>query len=143
MPILRTYWKPDHTRYVEPFAGSACLFFSLDPNRAILGDLNADLISTYIEIKYRVDGVLKALSKFRRSKRQYMELRAVDTAKLSRSFRAARFMFLNRFCFNGLYRTNRLGRFNVPYGAQKSGNFHFDISQNVFAEVEKYETSYR
>src|SRR6204780_3367502 len=62
IPILRKYWKTTHKRYLEPFAGSACLFFALKPPRAILGDVNSDLVSTYLEVKYRLSGVLDSLS---------------------------------------------------------------------------------
>jgi DNA adenine methylase len=122
VPILRTYWKSDYTRYLEPFAGSACLFFSLNPPKAVLGDVNADLISTYMEVKYRTDALIRKLSALQRSKQQYKKLRSAVPANLARTARAARFIYLNRFCFNGLYRTNLKGEFNVPYGGKKSGN---------------------
>lgn len=122
LPVLSNYWRPGFKRYVEPFAGSACLFFSLNPPRAILGDLNADLISTYLEIKYRLDGILRELTNLHRGRHEYKRLRAINPRHLNRSARAARFIYLNRFCFNGIYRTNLKGEFNVPYGGQKSGN---------------------
>lgn len=122
VPILRSYWKPDHNRYLEPFAGSACLFFSLNPPRAILGDLNGELISTYMEVKYRLDSLLDQLSTLRRNRREYKKLRSLRPNELNPCARAARFIYLNRYCFNGLYRTNLKGEFNVPYGGQKSGS---------------------
>jgi DNA adenine methylase len=122
VPILRTYWKPQYKRYLEPFAGSACLFFSLNPPTAILGDVNRELISTYIEVKYRLDALLDCLSTLRKSKRAYKKLRSLKPDHLSPCARAARFIYLNRHCFNGLYRTNLNGEFNVPYGGGKSGN---------------------
>jgi DNA adenine methylase len=122
VPILRTYWKPYHNRYLEPFAGSACLFFSLNPRRAILGDLNGELMSTYLEVKYRLDAVVKRLSRMTRSQREYTKLRSQNPKVLAPSARAARFIYLNRCCFNGLYRTNLNGEFNVPYGGEKSGS---------------------
>jgi DNA adenine methylase len=134
VPALARYWGVRFKRYVEPFAGSACLFFSLNPPSAILGDLNADLISTYLEIKYRLDGVLRELSLLHRSRREYNRLRAVNPGHLNRSARAARFIYLNRFCFNGIYRTNLKGEFNVPYGGQKSGNLP---STELFRECSK------
>jgi DNA adenine methylase len=121
LPILRTYWNKKHRRYLEPFAGSACLFFSLRPARAILGDLNAELIATFLDIKYRVDGVVRELAKLRESQQQYYTLRAVCPSDLDSSARAARFIYLNRFCFNGIYRTNLLGKFNVPYSGERCG----------------------
>jgi len=122
VPVLKTYWRPYHTRYLEPFAGSACLFFSLNPPRAILGDVNDDLISTYLEVKYRLDALIKHLSTLQCSKREYKKLRSLVPVKLTPCARAARFIYLNRYCFNGIYRTNLKGEFNVPYGGEKSGN---------------------
>lgn len=122
LPVLRTFWTTKHKRYIEPFAGSACLFFLLNPRKAILGDLNPELISTFIEVKYRVDEVLRELRSIPpASEDEYIRLRSLDTAKLTPHVRAARFIYLNRFCFNGIYRTNLLGQFNVPYGGGRCG----------------------
>jgi DNA adenine methylase len=122
LPSLKKFWTSKHTRYVEPFAGSACLFFSIKPPKAILGDLNPELIATYIEVKYRVTAVLKELEDLGpANKEDYARLRALDTSTLTTTARAARFIYLNRFCFNGIYRTNLRGRFNVPYSGVGCG----------------------
>ncbi len=121
LPTLQTYWDSSHTRYVEPFAGSACLFFRIQPDRALLGDINKDLVSTYVEIKYRAAGVITELAKLEKGRENYLRLRNLDARELSQSQKAARFIYLNRFCFNGLYRTNQKGLFNVPYGGERSG----------------------
>ena len=127
LPILQTFWTKKHTRYVEPFAGSACLFFALKPPKAILGDLNPELIATYIEVKYRISAVLKELKKLKpEDKDEYKRLRSLDTAKMKAPARAARFVYLNRYCFNGIYRTNLLGQFNVPYSGVRCGSFPAD-----------------
>lgn len=123
LPVLKTFWTPNHKRYLEPFAGSACLFFALRPPNAILGDLNRHLIATYLEIKYRVEAVLEELAAIPvASRKQYLRLRSVDLGNLTPSQRAARFIYLNRFCFNGIYRTNLAGQFNVPYSGDRCGN---------------------
>lgn len=122
LPILQTHWNSSFTRYVEPFAGSACLFFRIQPEKALLGDINTDLISTYIEVKYRVADVIEELGKLEKGRDNYLRLRGMDVSELSRSEKAARFIYLNRFCFNGLYRTNLKGQFNVPYGGERSGS---------------------
>ena len=122
IPRLRAFWTKDHRRYVEPFAGSACLFFALKPPKAILGDLNPELISTYIEVKYRIDAVLKELRALAPwSEDEYARLRSLEPTKLESPLRAARFIYLNRFCFNGIYRTNLKGQFNVPYSGERCG----------------------
>ncbi len=122
LPTLKTFWTKKHQRYLEPFAGSACLFFSIKPPKAILGDLNPELIATYIEVKYRIGAVLKELKSIGpANKQEYARLRAVDISTLTPAARAARFIYLNRFCFNGIYRTNLLGKFNVPYSGVGCG----------------------
>jgi len=123
LPVLQTFWTKNHKRYVEPFAGSACLFFAIKPPKAILGDLNPELIATYIEVKYRIAAVLRELKALRpENKSEYLRLREIDIAKMTPAARAARFIYLNRYCFNGIYRTNLAGKFNVPYSGIRCGS---------------------
>lgn len=127
LPVLQTFWTKKHKRYVEPFAGSACLFFAIKPPKAILGDLNPELIATFIEVKYRVRAVLEELKALRpEDKEEYLRLRAIDTSKMTPPARAARFIYLNRYCFNGIYRTNLAGQFNVPYSGVRCGGVPAD-----------------
>ena len=107
---------------MEPFAGSACLFFHIAPPKALLGDLNADLIGTYREVKKNPQGIREILMGLWKGPRVYKRIRDdVDPKQLSQTERAARFIYLNRCCFNGIFRTNSDGKFNVPYGGNKSG----------------------
>jgi DNA adenine methylase len=127
VPLLRSFWKVEHKRYVEPFAGSACLFFAIAPPRAILGDLNRDLILTYTELKYRREAVLRELATLPiHSREAYRTLRSLLSSDLPPSLRAARFIYLNRYCFNGIYRTNLAGQFNVPYSGDRCGRMPAD-----------------
>lgn len=127
LPVLQQFWTKDHERYVEPFAGSACLFFALKPPKALLGDLNPELMATYLEVKYRISQVLLELKKIpAASRREYVRLRRTDPRKMSATERAARFIYLNRYCFNGIYRTNLQGQFNVPYSGVRCGSFPGD-----------------
>lgn len=128
VPVLRQFWKSHHKRYVEPFAGSACMFFAIDPPKALLGDINPELIATLNEVKHRVEPVIRFLSTLRQwDKDEYLRLRAMKPKELEKSERAARFIYLNRFCFNGIYRTNRRGEFNVPYSGNRCGSLpHVD-----------------
>ncbi len=122
VPTLSKFFDPErHERYVEPFAGSACLFFSVKPKKAILGDINSELIRTYRDVKYRCGEVTSRLGRFRKSKKEFLRRRRPNMRSSSRAYRAARFIYLNRCCFNGIYRTNRKGEFNVPYGGKGSG----------------------
>ena len=112
---LLRYWSTTHTRYVEPFAGSAALFFAIQPREAVLGDLNADVIHLLAAVKANPAGVARALARFPRTKRTFLKLRSADPDAMRPTSRAARLLFLNHNCFNGLYRTNQTGQFNVPY----------------------------
>lgn len=103
-------------RYVEPFAGSAQLFFALAPREAILGDLNPHVVAVYRAIGQDPHGVADALESIPLTADGYYSLRAVEPMNLSLVQRAARLIFLMKACFNGVYRTNRFGAFNVPMG---------------------------
>lgn len=122
LPHLVPYWDGTHERYIEPFAGSACLFFSLRPACAILGDLNGELVDTYLTLQFDPTAVWECMDALPRGEDAYYGIRESIPAELSAVERAARFIYLNRFCFNGLYRTNLAGQFNVPYGASKAGD---------------------
>lgn len=119
---LARHWSDHNQRYIEPFAGSACLFFRLQPQKAVLSDINGELIFTYQQVKAAPDKVAAALAQFKLSSEEYYRLRSIDLKGLSPAERAARLIYLNRYCFNGLYRTNRQGAFNVPYGGAKVGH---------------------
>lgn len=122
VPKLKVYWNDDFKRYIEPFAGSAHLYFSLKVKKAILGDTNKELIDTYKIIKKSPRKVYNNLIKLPRGRANYYKIRSLDINDLNQVERAARFIYLNKFCFNGLYRTNKNGIFNVPYSGYKTGN---------------------
>ena len=121
LPKLLEYWATGHKRYIEPFMGSACMFFAASPQTAILGDINPHLVATFIAVRDHPRAVHNAIERIPQGKRSYYRMRSTDTAILSNSASAARFIFLNRFCFNGLYRTNRDGYFNVPFSNSRTG----------------------
>ena len=122
VPTLARYCNDNFKRYVEPFAGSACLFFHLAPQTALLGDINNELLATYRHVRLRYQEVSKLLRKMRKGEREYYKIRSLQPDRLPPAKRAARFIYLNRYCFNGLYRTNGSGGFNVPYGGRGSGS---------------------
>jgi DNA adenine methylase len=106
--------------YFEPFVGGGAIFFALAAQkrfrRAVLADRNAPLIDCYRAVRDEVESVIRELRKHRYEKEYFYEVRAIDPETLDLAARAARIIFLNRTCFNGLYRVNRSGRFNVPFG---------------------------
>jgi DNA adenine methylase len=102
--------------YVEPFAGSACLFFALRPRAAVLSDVNLELIHFYQVLKQHPRLLARRTSNYGSEKRTYYRIRKQRPSELSAIERAGRFLYLNRHCFNGIYRANNKGEFNVPMG---------------------------
>ncbi|GGL45822.1 Dam family site-specific DNA-(adenine-N6)-methyltransferase [Phycicoccus endophyticus] len=112
----------EYNRYYEPFLGSGSLFFLLQAQDAVLNDLNQDLISTFRAVRDGPSAVHRSYAHFDvLSKDQYYAVRG-STPPKNRFERAARFLYLNRACWNGLYRVNQRGQFNVPYGAPKTAS---------------------
>ena len=118
---LKQYWSDDHSRYLEPFMGSANLFFNVQPSVSILSDSNFELVNCFDVIKNHPKRLSRELSVLRKDRDLYYEIRAINKQALGKIRRAAYFLYLNRFCFNGLYRTNLQGKFNVPYAPNKTG----------------------
>lgn len=108
-PFEGTYW--------EPFMGSAALFFELAPERAVLSDANEELVICFQEVARDPHAVMAALDRMPNTREYFHLVRRRDTATLSRLERAARVVYLNKTSFRGLWRVNRRGEFNVPYGA--------------------------
>jgi DNA adenine methylase len=116
---LKPYWQPArHARYIEPFAGSACLFFELAPAKAVLGDANRELIETYRAVKAAPASLFRRLAHIPRDAKTYYRWRRKDPQFGDSKDLALRFLYLNRNCFNGIYRTNMEGMFNVPFGGK-------------------------
>ncbi len=108
----------ERNRYIEPFLGSGAVFFKVDPSQAILSDINKDLILTYIALRSHPREIERALKKHHRnhSKDYYYTIRS--SSPKTDIQRASRFIYLNRTCWNGLYRVNLNGEFNVPIGTK-------------------------
>ncbi len=114
--------------YLEPFLGGGAVYFYLLPETAVLIDNNAELINCYRVIKNQVEELIDSLKKHRNKKDYFYQLRNVDRnpeefSRWSDVEKASRTIFLNRCCFNGLYRVNSKGQFNVPFGKYKNPKF--------------------
>lgn len=118
VPQLRALMPTSFGTYIEPFAGSACLFFAVRPRHAVLGDFNSDLIEMYSILRSHPRRLHRRLSEMEVSAESYYRVRSVAPSTLTPFERAARFLYLNRNCFNGVYRTNRRNEFNVPFGSR-------------------------
>ena len=109
-------FNPKSGKYFEPFVGGGAVFFDLLPETAYLSDLNNELVVTYNVIKNDVENLIKSLKKHKLDKEYFLKIRAQNPEKLSDLNTASRFIYLNRTCFNGMYRVNSKGGFNVPFG---------------------------
>lgn len=107
---------PEYNCYFEPFLGSGSLFFRLMPAVAVLNDLNRELINTYTVVRDQPEKINRIIAKWCPLGEDYYVIRALQPKKAAEA--AARFIYLNRFCYNGVYRTNKRGEFNVPRGRQ-------------------------
>lgn len=125
LPELRARLPKTIKRYFEPFVGGAALFFALEPKGAVLGDMNGALIDTYRAVAQGVEGIIPMLEMHRRAHKReayYYEIRDIWNEggwADDRGARAAAFLYLNKTCFNGLWRVNKSGEFNVPRGDYK------------------------
>lgn len=113
-----------YNRYFEPFIGGGALFFSLHPDDAYISDINEELVNLYKVIQSNVDELMLDLSAHQNTEEYFFCIRNIDRsaeyALWTPVQKASRFIFLNRTCFNGLYRVNSRGEFNVPYGRYKN-----------------------
>lgn len=122
LPALLDVSPAQFGRYFEPFLGGAAVFFAIarthegSPGRYHLSDINGELIDTYVAVRDSVNEVVTLLKEHRYSEEHYYRTRDMNPNELDLPERAARMIYLNRTGFNGLYRVNRAGRFNVPMG---------------------------
>ena len=122
LPFLEPYLPKKFNQYIEPFLGGGALFFFLKSKISILSDSNEELINSYLVVKESPIELIKLLSSYKNDEKFYYELREQKISTLSKIERAARMVYLNKTCFNGLYRVNKKGEFNVPYGRMKNPN---------------------
>ena len=106
-------------RYIEPFFGGGAMFFALQPEQAVIADSNPELINLYRQVANHVDDVIGQLKKYENTQEMFYAVRGQDWTMLPEAEAAARTIFLNKTCFNGLYRVNKKGQFNVPFGKYK------------------------
>ncbi len=107
-------------RYIEPFFGGGAMFFALQPEQAVIADSNPELINLYRQVANHVDDVICQLKKYENTQEMFYAVRGQDWTMLPEAEAAARTIFLNKTCFNGLYRVNKKGQFNVPFGKYKN-----------------------
>jgi len=142
------------SKYCEPFVGGGAVLFHIQPKNAIINDFNKELVNLYQIIKNNPNELIEDLKKHRNEKEYFYEIRELDRNEniyysLSNIEKASRIIFLNKTCYNGLFRVNRAGEFNTPFGRYKNPNIINDITikavsnylnkSNIIIENKDYE----
>jgi len=124
LPAIRRYVPIDINTYFEPFVGAGAVLFDTQPTRAIINDINAELVNCYKIVQTELNLLIADLSTHKNDKEYYYHMRDLDRSpayhQLSDVKRASRIIFLNKTCYNGLFRVNSQGQFNVPFGSYKN-----------------------
>ncbi|MEP7278023.1 MAG: DNA adenine methylase [Bacteroidota bacterium] len=144
MPLIVEHLpKEKFTTYYEPFVGGGAVLFHLQPRKAVINDFNLELINVYKVIKNNVDELIADLKTHKNHPTYFYQLRAKDRTEeinnLSNIERASRIIYLNKTCFNGLYRVNNAGEFNSPFGSYKNPNI---VNEPTLKAVSKYLNSH-
>lgn len=125
--------------YIEPFIGGGAVLFHLQPKKAIINDFNDELINVYKVIKNNVDELIEDLAQHKNEEEYYYNIRSLDRQEdfgdMDDIKRASRVIYLNKTCYNGLYRVNNSGEFNTPFGRYKNPNI---INEPILRAVHNY-----
>jgi len=126
-------------RYFEPFIGGGAVFFHLQPKNAVISDFNAELINVYNVIKNYLEELIVDLQKHENIPEYFYQIRALDRTeefkKMTSVQRASRIIYLNKTCYNGLYRVNNAGEFNAPFGSYKHPNI---VNKPILIAVSRF-----
>ncbi len=132
MPAINELLPNKFSTYYEPFVGGGAVLFELQPKKAIINDFNTELINTYIVIKENPEELIEDLKTHINEANYFYDIRALDRhdafENLSNIKRASRVIYLNKTCYNGLYRVNNSGEFNTPFGKYKNPNIVNDVT---------------
>ncbi len=132
----------DFTLYYEPFFGGGAVLFEMQPQKAVINDANKELINVYLTIKDDCENLIDLLKEHtkKNTSEYYYEVRGYDRddelyGRLTSTERAARILYLNKTCYNGLFRVNQSGQFNAPYGKYKNPNI---VNEETLRAMSKY-----
>jgi DNA adenine methylase len=130
---IEKYIPLKYTTYYEPFIGGGAILFHLQPKKAIVNDVNSELVNLYKVIKDDVEALILDLAKHRNEEDYFYDIREWDRDKeryssLNNIEKASRMIYLNKTCYNGLFRVNRAGEFNTPFGNYKNPNIINEIT---------------
>ncbi len=132
MPIIREHLPSKFNTYYEPFIGGGAVLFEIQPKKAVINDFNQELINTYKIIKSNPIELIQDLKLHLNESDYFYNIRALDRQEgfenLSSLKKASRILYLNKTCYNGLYRVNNSGEFNSPFGKYKNPNIVNEIT---------------
>ncbi|HCW80925.1 MAG TPA: hypothetical protein DG942_07490 [Ruminococcaceae bacterium] len=139
LPKIKKLVPKNIGTYYEPFLGGGAVLFSLQPGYAIVNDNNTELINMYDVIKNNVDALILDLRKHRNEADYFYKIRRLDRTpqynEMNNVQRASRLIYLNKTCYNGLFRVNKNGEFNAPFGRYKNPNI---VNEKVLRAVSNY-----
>lgn len=139
LAIIREAFPDQYGTYYEPFLGGGSVLFDLAPKKAVVNDLNSEIINVYRVVKESPEALIEKLRTFKNEKEFFYGMRVLDRsgdyAKMSDIDKAARTIYLNRTCFNGVYRVNSSGHFNVPYANNEKADF---VREKEILSVSRY-----
>lgn len=139
MPAITGFLPQEITNYYEPFIGGGAVLFHLQPKKATINDFNEALINVYNTIKINPEELIEDLKTHKNESQYFYNVRALDReegfSELSDVKKASRVIYLNKTCYNGLYRVNSSGEFNSPFGKYKNPNI---VNEITIREVSKY-----
>lgn len=139
MPAIKELIPKNYTNYYEPFIGGGAVLFDLQPKNAVINDFNEELINVYQTIKENPEELISDLKTHKNESDYFYNLRALDREdnfeNLSNIKKASRVIYLNKTCYNGLYRVNNSGEFNSPFGRYKNPNI---VNETTIRAVSKY-----
>jgi DNA adenine methylase len=139
MPTIVEHLPKNTKTYIEPFVGGGAVLFYLQPKKAIVNDFNSELVNVYCTIKDNLEELIVDLRKHRNESDYFYRIRSLDREEgfdeLTNVERASRIIYLNKTCFNGLYRVNNSGEFNSPFGRYKNPNI---VNEPTLRAVSQY-----
>ncbi|KMK76934.1 DNA adenine methylase [Alkalihalobacillus pseudalcaliphilus] len=139
LPEIKKYIPETINTYYEPFVGAGAVLFGVSPAHAVINDVNSELINVYQVIKDDIEALIEDLKKHQNDPEYFYEIRNLDRTEvyptLSGVEKASRIIYLNKTCFNGLYRVNQKGQFNVPFGKYKNPQV---VNEPVLRAVHQY-----
>lgn len=128
---LLKFAPTEYKKYIEPFIGGGALYFNLNHSNCVISDLNEELVITYKQVKENVYEIISILSTYKNTEEFFYKIRSLLPNKLTEVERAARLIYLNKTCFNGLYRVNKKGEYNVPYGKRNGAFYNAEVLINA------------